>query len=133
MHARRQILNAIRSALESRSSLGAPVFEEEATAEGRCFQYAASADSPRAGHEDRDARVLVARVSARGLTPEDRDNLSEALEQALLGAPPLGAFDIHLAHVELHCDSGGRTRHYDSHYTLQVTYRVARGAPGVLV
>lgn len=134
MHARGQILTAILAALEG-TSPAVPVYEEDETATAvPSYQYEVGVEEPVEADLTRGSRgrVLALRVTARGTTLAERENLAEQLELLLLDGALGTAFDVILGTVELARNAEGGQRIYSATYALEVRYNTRRGAPGTL-
>jgi ribosomal protein S7 len=133
MHARGQILEAILDALEGATSPATPVFEEDETASGASFQYAVTGEVPVEVTKNANRRrALSLRVSARGATLDEREDLAEALELVLLDGALGDAFDVVLQSVDLSRNGEGGQRVYAATYVFEVQYNTPRGQPGTL-
>jgi hypothetical protein len=103
-HPRRAIIDAIRTALEAAATpTPLVVYEADQSSElAPCWQI--HVRSERRGENTTRAqyeRLLEFQVCAIGTTPTERDDMSEALEAALLGVGALGAFEVEWGVVNL--------------------------------
>jgi hypothetical protein len=130
-HARRDILEAIRDELEDAvASLEYSVTlheEDETAGPAPCVQYAISEEEPgedaSRGHLD---RLLAIRVSARGATPEQRDELSYAVEAAMLENMALPGLEVNWRGTQLKRNGEGGQRTFDAHYDFLLSYQTPR-------
>jgi hypothetical protein len=134
MHARRTILEAIRDELEDAlGAVGSPpsevqLFEEDETAgPAPCVQYAISEEEPgedaSRSHLD---RLLSIKVSARATTPEQRDELSELIESALLENMTLPGLEVNWRGTKLNRSGEGGQRTFNAHYDFILSYQSDR-------
>lgn len=103
MHPRAAILAAMRTALEGASSPARPVRRQDETANGGEYQVAAGpaeARGEQSTQQQYDRRLALA-VTAWGRTEDERDEMSEDLELALLGTGALGALEVEWEQTEL--------------------------------
>jgi hypothetical protein len=128
MHARRAIIEAIKSAIGG-SSPSHPVYEQEETAlEAPCYQLAFGQEEIIYENSTRGAlqRRLPFFVTVRASTPTLRDGMCEALEIALLSSVPSGAKTIELLSVELEMPEEGGRRIYPANHAFELLYHTPR-------
>lgn len=128
MHPRRAILDAARDALAG-TSPAYTVYEENQTAlTAPSFQISEVQDqlgdnSTRGRRE----RVLTFMVTARGTSPAERDDLSQLLEDALLGPGPGPALESELVETDLSlAEEIGGKRTYPATYGFRAVYFTTR-------
>lgn len=101
-HPRREIIEALRAALEAVPG-GYAVYEgDETAAQAPCWQIHVRSERRGEGTtRGQYERLLVFNVCAIGTTPTERDDMSETLEAALLGAQLAGALEVEWEAVDL--------------------------------
>ncbi len=125
MHPRNAILAAIRTALAGATSPALTVYEfEQASANAPCWQIADLQEEPDESQTTRGAysRMLTVAVAAFGTSREQRDELSDTLELALLGPGSVGGFELELESVALTPPGDAGERVYPAIYNLRVQY-----------
>ena len=99
------------------TALGAPCYQVAELREDTVFE-----ESTRAQLQQR----LAVRVTARGSSEEERDELSAALKTSVLDVGLSGAIEAISTSVEFDTPTEGGTRTYSATYTIQALYYTDR-------